>query len=160
MTSETNIKDFMTVDGLTFPKTIQLNAGGQVLDIAMEKITINGKVSKKAFKQALGKLFRDQHIVFTKPGIQLVDVADDAATWAISQLGPQPILPQETVMAEVTTALPRHYIRCTDDRTIPPVFQRTMTEDWRGGQVIDMATSPSPFLSDPAGLAAHLAALA
>ena len=50
MTSETNIKEFMTVDGLTFPKTIQLNAGGQVLDIAMEKITINGKVSKKAFK--------------------------------------------------------------------------------------------------------------
>jgi predicted Zn-dependent peptidase len=50
MTSETNIKDFMTVDGMTFPKNIQLNAGGQVLDITMEKITINGKVSKKAFK--------------------------------------------------------------------------------------------------------------
>jgi hypothetical protein len=40
----------MTVDGMTFPKNIQLNAGGQVLDITMEKITINGKVSKKAFK--------------------------------------------------------------------------------------------------------------
>jgi hypothetical protein len=50
MTSETNIKEFMTVDGMTFPKSIQLNAGGQVLDITMEKITINGKVSKKAFK--------------------------------------------------------------------------------------------------------------
>ena len=42
--------EFMTVDGMTFPKNIQLNAGGQVLDITMEKITINGKVSKKAFK--------------------------------------------------------------------------------------------------------------
>jgi hypothetical protein len=50
MISETNIKEFMTVDGMTFPKNIQLNAGGQVLDITMEKITINGKVSKKAFK--------------------------------------------------------------------------------------------------------------
>ncbi|MFA9221288.1 MAG: M16 family metallopeptidase, partial [Sediminibacterium sp.] len=50
VTSETNIRDFMTVDGMTFPKTIQVNAGGQVLDITMEKITINGKVSKKAFK--------------------------------------------------------------------------------------------------------------
>jgi predicted Zn-dependent peptidase len=50
VTSETNIKEFMTVDGMTFPKTMQLNAGGQVLDITMEKITINGKVSKKAFK--------------------------------------------------------------------------------------------------------------
>jgi predicted Zn-dependent peptidase len=50
VTSETNIKEFMTVDGMTFPKSIQLNAGGQVLDIAIEKITINGKVSKNAFK--------------------------------------------------------------------------------------------------------------
>jgi hypothetical protein len=50
VTSETNIKDFMTLEGMTFPKTIQVNAGGQVLDITMEKITINGKVSKKAFK--------------------------------------------------------------------------------------------------------------
>jgi predicted Zn-dependent peptidase len=50
VTSESNIKEFMTVDGMTFPKSIQLNAGGQVLDIAIEKITINGKVSKNAFK--------------------------------------------------------------------------------------------------------------
>jgi len=50
VTSETNIKEFMTVEGMTFPKSIQLNAGGQVLDIAIEKITINGKVSKNAFK--------------------------------------------------------------------------------------------------------------
>jgi hypothetical protein len=40
----------MTVDGMTFPKTIQVNAGGQVLDVVMEKVTINGKVKKKAFK--------------------------------------------------------------------------------------------------------------
>jgi hypothetical protein len=50
ITSESNFKDFMVVDGLTFPKTIQMNAGGQVFDITVEKITINGKVSKKAFK--------------------------------------------------------------------------------------------------------------
>jgi len=50
VTSETNYKEFMTVDGMTFPKTIQVNAGGQLLDITMEKITINGKVSKKAFE--------------------------------------------------------------------------------------------------------------
>ena len=50
VTSETNIKDFMTVDGMTFPKTIQINAGGQALDMTIEKVTINGKVSKKAFK--------------------------------------------------------------------------------------------------------------
>jgi predicted Zn-dependent peptidase len=50
VTSETNIKDFMTVDGMTFPKTIQLSSSGQNVEMIMEKITINGKVSKKAFK--------------------------------------------------------------------------------------------------------------
>jgi hypothetical protein len=50
VTSETNIKDFMTVDGMTFPKTIQLISGGQTVEMIMEKITVNGKVSKKAFK--------------------------------------------------------------------------------------------------------------
>ena len=50
VTSETNIKDFMTLDGMTFPKTIQLSSGGQNVEMIMEKITINGKVSKKAFK--------------------------------------------------------------------------------------------------------------
>jgi len=50
VTSETNYKDFMTIDGMTFPKTIQVNVSGQTLEMIMEKITINGKVSKKAFK--------------------------------------------------------------------------------------------------------------
>ena len=30
-------------------------------------------VSKKAFKQALGKLYRERRIAFLKPGIQLLD---------------------------------------------------------------------------------------
>lgn len=88
------------------------------------------------------------------------DVDPATAAWARAQLCPQPILPQETVLAQVNHALPRHYIRCRDDRAIPPVFQDVMTENWRGGRVIDMATSHSPFLSDPAGLATHLDALA
>jgi hypothetical protein len=35
---------------MTFPKTIQLISGGQTVEMIIEKITINGKVSKKAFK--------------------------------------------------------------------------------------------------------------
>ena len=57
-------------------------AGGRMNfddDSKPEQIREQFGVSKKAFKQALGKLFRDQRIVFTKPGIQLVDVADDVA---------------------------------------------------------------------------------
>lgn len=80
------------------------------------------------------------------------DVEAETAAWAVSMLGPQAILPQETAF-DPAHDLPRRYIRCAEDRTIPPAFQRTMTEDWPTGQVATMATSHSPFLADPAGLA-------
>lgn len=83
------------------------------------------------------------------------DVPPARAAWAIGQLGPQPILPQETPLVPMHS-LPRHYLRCTDDRTIPPAFQTTMTADWPAGTVSDLPTSHSPFLSDPALLAQHL----
>nr|WP_213396450.1 alpha/beta fold hydrolase [Yoonia sp.] len=83
------------------------------------------------------------------------DVPPARAAWAIGQLGPQPILPQETPLVPMHS-LPRHYLRCTDDRTIPPKFQTTMTADWPAGTVSDLPTSHSPFLSDPALLAQHL----
>lgn len=83
------------------------------------------------------------------------DVPPEKAAWAISQLGPQPILPQETPLTP-DHGLPCHYIRCTDDRTIPPEFQVTMTTDWPADHVTEMPTSHSPFLSAPAQLAQHL----
>lgn len=87
------------------------------------------------------------------------DVTPDRAAWAVSNLCPQPILPQETAMTPAHE-LPRHYIRCSDDRTIPPAFQVTMTENWPAGSVTTLPTSHSPFLSDPRGLAAELIAAA
>ncbi|WP_439154831.1 alpha/beta fold hydrolase [Yoonia sp.] len=87
------------------------------------------------------------------------DVPRDRAEWAVAQLCPQPILPQETPMVP-TLDLPRHYIRCSDDRTIPPEFQVTMTAGWPAETITQMPTSHSPFLSDPAGLAAHLIRIA
>lgn len=87
------------------------------------------------------------------------DVEPARAAWAVSKLGPQPIAPQETVLA-VTETLPRHYIRCLDDRTIPPAFQVTMTQDWPAETVSEMHSSHSPFLSDPIGLAKLLSRVA
>ena len=87
------------------------------------------------------------------------DVDPARAAWAVGNLCPQPIAPQETVL-EVTQNLPRHYILCTDDRTIPPAFQVTMTEDWPAGTVSDLPTSHSPFLSDPKALALLLSRIA
>lgn len=87
------------------------------------------------------------------------DVEPARAAWAVSKLGPQPIAPQETVLA-VTETLQRHYIRCLDDRTIPPAFQVTMTQDWPAETVSEMHSSHSPFLSDPIGLAKLLSRVA
>ncbi|MDG1376894.1 MAG: alpha/beta fold hydrolase [Yoonia sp.] len=87
------------------------------------------------------------------------DVEPARAAWAVSKLGPQPIAPQETVLA-VTETLPRHYIRCLDDRTVPPAFQVTMTQDWPAETVSEMHSSHSPFLSDPIGLAKLLSRVA
>lgn len=83
------------------------------------------------------------------------DVDAQTARWATSMLCPQPTLPQQTALPDtaLADALPRHYIRCTSDRAIPPDFQRTMTQDWRGGTVTDLPTSHTPNLSDPAALA-------
>lgn len=82
------------------------------------------------------------------------DVDPVIARWAVAQLGAQPIAPQETPLwPDRALRLPRSYVRCTEDRTIPPVFQSTMTEGWSAGTVHDLATSHSPFLSAPAALA-------
>lgn len=83
------------------------------------------------------------------------DLPPALAAWATARLCPQPVAPQETALPDTARAeaLPRHYIRCSQDGAIPPVFQRQMTEGWRGGRIMDLDTSHSPFLSDPARLA-------
>ncbi len=67
---------------------------------------------------------------------------------------------QPTAVPVPTTArydsVPRHYIRCTDDRTIPPDFQAEMVQDWPNGTVHSMDTAHSPFFADPDGLAGLL----
>ena len=82
------------------------------------------------------------------------DVDAEMQSWAIERLCPQAILPQETVIDLVAfPAIPRRYIRCSDDRTIPPEFQVTMTADWPSDHVATMDTSHSPFFSAPRDLA-------
>ncbi len=76
--------------------------------------------------------------------------------YANPRLCPQAIKPQETpiTLGNGHTTVPRSYIRCTQDRTIPPEFQVTMTQDWPAGTVHEMPTSHSPFFAAPAALAA------
>ncbi len=84
------------------------------------------------------------------------DCPEGTAAFALAHLTPQSIAPQDTkiTLGDGHRQSPRSYIRCTNDQTIPPEFQVTMTEDWPNADVYEMATSHSPFFADPEGLAA------
>lgn len=88
------------------------------------------------------------------------DVPEDLARWAIEHLAPQPVKPQETPFPEpIPVGVPRSYVRCRLDNAVPYEIQCTMTESWPTGTVVDMATSHSPFLSQPKELALTLSRL-
>jgi len=77
---------------------------------------------------------------------------------AARRLCPQPIRPQETPIPDTTRAetLPRHYIRCTDDRAIPPEYQATMAQGLPPAQISDLPCSHSPFFAASDALAQRL----
>lgn len=86
------------------------------------------------------------------------DCPPEAADYAIPLLCRQAILPQETPLdlcAEYV-AVPKAYIRCTDDRTIPPGYQFTMTADWPEPSLFELECAHSPFFAKPAELAGLL----
>lgn len=90
------------------------------------------------------------------------DCPPGTVTYANARLGAQAILPQETPVALGANyaGVPRSYIRCNDDRTIPPEFQRTMTADWPAEDVTEMNTGHSPFFAAPVALAQMLSDIA
>lgn len=87
------------------------------------------------------------------------DVDPARAAWAVQNLGDQPIQPQETPLTRANK-VPAHYIRCMDDRTIPPAMQVAMSQDWPQQNVHEMHCSHSPFLSAPKTLAKLLCSIA
>lgn len=92
------------------------------------------------------------------PALFYNDCSPDAVAFAVPRLCRQAILPQETPI-DLTAdyvAVPKAYIRCSDDRTIPPEYQVTMTEDWPAPSVFTLETGHSPFFAKPAELAGLL----
>ncbi len=89
------------------------------------------------------------------------DCDPQARTLARLCLTPQPILPQETplTLTPRSQGLPRHYIRCTDDRAIPPEYQATMAQDFPLGHHTTLPASHSPFFACPEALADRLHAI-
>lgn len=90
------------------------------------------------------------------------DCPPSAVAYAKTRLGPQAIRPQETPVSLGANyaSVPRSYIRCTDDRTVPPEFQRSMTADWPSPDVTEMPTGHSPFFAAPDDLARRLSDIA
>lgn len=97
------------------------------------------------------------------------DLTDEQFTTALSRLHcdepAQVAGVPSTVTAERFGTVDRHYVRCGDDRAIVAEAQDLMVQlaDEQLGStttVHPMATSHSPFYSDPAGLAAILTSIA
>ncbi|SEN14802.1 Pimeloyl-ACP methyl ester carboxylesterase [Gemmobacter aquatilis] len=86
------------------------------------------------------------------------DCPAEARALAHAHLRPEPIRPQETALSlRHSPHLPRAYIRCTEDRAIPPAFQSAMAS---GLPQIDLPSSHSPFFSMPERLAQAIHRLA
>lgn len=92
------------------------------------------------------------------PNLFYHDCPEEAVAYARERLCPQATGPQDTplTLGANYASVPRFYIICAEDRTIPPEYQRIMSQGWPEGTVVEMPTSHSPFFSDPDGLAAHL----
>ncbi|MCI2400259.1 alpha/beta fold hydrolase [Aliiroseovarius subalbicans] len=85
------------------------------------------------------------------------DCPPEVVDYARAQLCAEPAKPSLTPVGG-TPDVPRSYIRCTKDQTIPPAYQTVMSEGC--DERFDLSTGHSPFFADPAGLAALLARIA
>lgn len=92
------------------------------------------------------------------PDIFYQDCTEEQVAYALPRLCTQAIAPQAVAvpLGENYARVPRSYIRCTNDQTIPPEYQVTMTADWPAKDVYDIATGHSPFFAKPAELAQML----
>lgn len=90
------------------------------------------------------------------------DCSDADVTLAEMLLTPQPLLPFQA--AQHTTPenwgrIPRHFIECLQDHSIPLEVQRHCQQQLPCKTVVSMNTSHSPFFSAPGELVAHLVGL-
>lgn len=110
------------------------------------------------------------------PVAQLPDDASRAAiygccgeeqiAWALPRRRPQPVAPMtnpfklDQSRAEAFAALPRGYVTCLCDRSIPPPLQRLMFERAGCDPVIEIDTDHAPYLSRPDAVVSALDQLA
>jgi pimeloyl-ACP methyl ester carboxylesterase len=89
-------------------------------------------------------------------GAQYADCSDEDAAWAIERQRPNPVAPFEAPVSIPDGAfdgIPRSYVLCTRDRSIPPALQRRMVAENGITEVIELETDHTPQLSSTAELA-------
>jgi pimeloyl-ACP methyl ester carboxylesterase len=86
----------------------------------------------------------------------------EQAEWGERHHGPQPVAPFQAPLTvpddkrEAFERLPRAYVRCTRDHSIPPQMQLRMLTDRGCDPVVEIATDHAPFLSRTDELVAAL----
>lgn len=171
------------VDALTGPTVLLgHSAGGYVISAAAELAAelapnrVTGLIYLCAYIPQLGLSLADMRRAGpSQPLKGAIDVTPDRSAYRfdparsaalffhdcpdpdpfIARMGAEPILPQETALPSLhrCTALPRAAIICTDDRAIPPDYQRHMAQ---GLPQTVLASGHSPFLSMPDTLAREI----
>jgi len=81
------------------------------------------------------------------------ECSEEAAGWALARRRPQPAVPFTNPLelddsrAEAFWALPRSYVTCLRDRSIPPQMQRFMFERAGCDPIVAIDTDHAPYLS-------------
>lgn len=123
---------------------------------------------RKAPRQPLAKAFRvapDRVTMGFDPNMakeKFYHDCPEALTFALQNLCPQPVLPQETPaeLGANYASVPRSYITCDNDQAIPPEFQREMAQALPAPDRHSLPSSHSPFFSMPSRLAELLHTIA
>lgn len=101
-----------------------------------------------------GFTFRDSHLETAL----YHDCPEGTVDYARDRLCVQAIKPQATPirLGKAYQSVPKTYIRCDDDRAIPPEYQHTMTANWPKADVHALPAGHSPFFSMPKRLAQRI----
>ncbi|MFW2587961.1 alpha/beta fold hydrolase [Sagittula sp. SSi028] len=86
------------------------------------------------------------------------DCPATSVLYAVANLCPESVAASNTAidLTDRSGALPKSYVICTQDRAIPPAFQRVMAQAFDPRDVHELDSSHSPFFSMPDRLAALL----
>ena len=85
-------------------------------------------------------------------GAQYAECSEEDAAWGIAHQGAQAVAPftePVSIPEGAFEEIPRRYVLCTRDRSIPPALQRRMVAENGITDVIEIATDHSPSLSRP-----------